>query len=87
MFEDADNAGDEITTAGVVVGVATGIGGALVFLSLLALCRHGINMEQQRRRERMYLENKLRSLEVADPISKTDNIHGEIFLAFRPHVR
>jgi len=75
MFEALADAGDEISTAGVLAGVAVGTGGALVFLSLLAVCRHFLNLEQRRRQERMRLENKLKSLEV-DPISKTDN--GEI---------
>jgi len=69
------NADDGITTAGVLTGVAIGVGGALLFLSLLALCRRCLNIEQRRRQERRRLENKLKSLEV-DPIRKTDN--GEI---------
>jgi LysM repeat protein len=68
----SSNADDGLTTAGVLTGVAIGVGGALLFLSLLALCRRCLNMEQRRRQERRHLENKLKSLEV-DPIRTTDN--------------
>lgn len=68
----SNDAGDEITTAGVLVGVATGVLGALAFLSLLALCRHCITVEQGRRQQRKQLASKLKDM-ADDPIYKTYN--------------
>lgn len=71
LFEPGSgDAGAEITTAGVLAGVATGVGGAIVFLSLLAVCRHCIDVEQRRRKQRNQLANKLKSMS-EDPIFNT----------------
>ncbi|KAG0581639.1 hypothetical protein KC19_4G267900 [Ceratodon purpureus] len=58
-----DNAEEEITTAGVLAGVALGVGGALVFLSLLALCRHCVTEEQRSRQQKEHIANKLKDME------------------------
>lgn len=65
------DAGDEITTAGIVIGVAIGVGGALCFLSLLYVCRYYANETRRREQERMLLENKLKNLE-ANPICSSE---------------
>lgn len=67
MFEGPADVGDEITTAGIVIGVAIGVGGALCFLSLLYVCRYYANETRRRQQERKQLENKLKNLE-ATPI-------------------
>lgn len=61
---------DGITTAGVLAGVAIGVGGAVVFLCLLALCRHCVAVEQRRRQQRQHIANKLKNMG-EDPICKT----------------
>lgn len=69
------DAGNGITTAGIVIGVAIGVGGALGFLSLLYVCRYYADETQRRQRERLQLEIKLKNLE-ANPISSDLKMHS-----------
>ncbi|XP_024375990.1 chitin elicitor receptor kinase 1-like isoform X1 [Physcomitrium patens] len=51
---------DDITIAGVLLGIAYGVAGALALLSVLAILHHCFTLRQRRRQQREYLASKLK---------------------------
>lgn len=60
MFENWPGDADDITIAGVLLGIAYGVAGALALLSVLAILHHCFTLRQRRRQQREYLASKLK---------------------------
>lgn len=60
QFDFGSSDADDITIAGVLLGIAYGVAGALALLSVLAILHHCFTLRQRRRQQREYLASKLK---------------------------
>jgi chitin elicitor receptor kinase 1 len=60
QFDFGSSDADDITIAGVLLGIAYGVAGALALLSVLAILHHCYTLRQRRRQQREYLASKLK---------------------------